>query len=71
MNAKAALRESGGTDYEKAYLLAAWRSEIQRAIDSVKRTKWDKWFRREWYRAGRHKRGNSSNRHKVGGSRRW
>ena len=71
MNSKAALQRLGGTDYENAYLLAAWRNEIQRAIDSVKRTKLDKWFRREWYRAGRHKPGHSSNRHKVGGSRRW
>jgi hypothetical protein len=26
--------------------------EIERAIRNAKRTAWDKWFRREWYRAG-------------------
>ena len=28
----------------------AWREEIKRAIDNVKRTKWDKWMRREWHK---------------------
>jgi hypothetical protein len=27
------------------------RAEIERAIDNVKRSDWDKWFRRMWYRA--------------------
>jgi hypothetical protein len=27
------------------------RAEIERAISSVKRSDWDKWFRREWHRA--------------------
>lgn len=42
-------------------LSAAWEAEIERAIDNVKRSAWDKWFRREWYRAtatiGRARRG--------------
>lgn len=29
----------------------AWKDEIERAINNVKRSAWDKWFRREWYRA--------------------
>jgi len=28
------------------------RDEIERAIDNIKRSAWDKWFRCEWYRAG-------------------
>jgi hypothetical protein len=27
------------------------RDEIERAIANAKRTAWDKWFRRQWYRA--------------------
>ena len=30
--------------------------EIERAIDSVRRTPWDRWFRKEWYRAGARRR---------------
>ena len=30
---------------------AAWRGEIEHAIDNVKRTKFDKWMRREWHKA--------------------
>jgi len=33
-------------------LRAKWRDEIERAIASAKRTAEDKWFRREFYRAG-------------------
>jgi hypothetical protein len=29
-----------------------YRGEIERAINNAKRTAWDKWFRRQWYRAG-------------------
>ena len=29
----------------------AWREETERAIDNVKRTKLDKWMRREWHKA--------------------
>ena len=29
-----------------------WEREIERAIVNAKRTEWDKWFRREWYKAG-------------------
>ena len=29
---------------------AAWAEEIERAIDNVKRTEWDKWMRREWHK---------------------
>ena len=30
---------------------AAIREEIERAIDKAKRTAWDKWWRRQFYRA--------------------
>ena len=30
---------------------AAWTEEIDRAVDSVKRTAEDKWMRREWHKA--------------------
>jgi hypothetical protein len=29
-----------------------YRGEIERAIRNAKRTAWDKWFRRQWYRGG-------------------
>ena len=29
-----------------------WEREIERAIKNAKRTGFDKWFRREWYKAG-------------------
>ena len=29
-----------------------WEREIERAIKNVKRTGFDKWFRKEWYKAG-------------------
>ena len=29
-----------------------YRDEIERAIDNAKRLPWDKWWRRQWYRAG-------------------
>jgi len=31
--------------------MAAWAEEIERAIDNVTRTQWDKWMRREWHKA--------------------
>ncbi len=49
-----------GRDAQLATLLHhEWQAEIERAIDKVKlgtipvkkRTKTDKWFRRQWYRA--------------------
>ncbi len=49
-----------GSDAQLAALLRRkWQAEIERAIDKVKfgtipvkkRTKIDKWFRRQWYRA--------------------
>ena len=49
-----------GRDAQLAMLLHhKWRVEIERAIDKVKlgvvpakkRTKLDKWFRRQWYRS--------------------
>ena len=30
----------------------AWHEEIENAIDRVKRTKFDKWMRTEWHKAG-------------------
>ena len=32
------------------------RLEIERAINNAKRSAWDKWFRRQWYRAARRQR---------------
>ena len=49
-----------GRDAQLAMLLRhKWHAEIERAVDKVKlgvvqgrkRTKTDKWFRRQWYRA--------------------
>ena len=49
-----------GRDAQLAVLLQhKWQAEIERAVDKVKlgtipvkkRTKTDKWFRRQWYRA--------------------
>lgn len=37
--------------HAKALWLEQQRDEIERAIRNVKRSAWDKWFRREWYRA--------------------
>ena len=33
-------------------MVDAWRDEIDRDIDNVKRTNLDRWMRREWHRAG-------------------
>jgi hypothetical protein len=41
------------TAYAKALWLEQQCDEIERAFDNVKRSVWDSWFRREWYRAGR------------------
>ena len=35
---------------------AIWQNEIEHAIDNVKRTKLDRWMRREWHKAGARKR---------------
>ncbi len=45
-----------------------YRQEIERAVDNAKRSAWDKWFRRAWYRAGalrnrRHRAGLRRSRH--------
>jgi len=32
-------------------LKAKWKEEIERAISGVKRTEFDRWMRKEWYRA--------------------
>ena len=34
-----------------ARMRGAYRDEIERAINNIKRTDIDRWFRREWYRA--------------------
>lgn len=50
----------------------AYRQEIERAIDNVKRTGLDNWFRRQWYRTraiGRKQ--LPSHRPRVSGARRW
>ena len=39
-------------DNRKALPSREVREEIERAIDNARRTPWDKWFRRQWYRAG-------------------
>ena len=48
------------------------RQEIQRAITNAKRTAWDKWFRRQWYRAAARRRFAffQANRHLSGEQRR-
>lgn len=38
------------------FLREQHRDEIERAIRNVKRTAWDKWFRREWHRAAAQRR---------------
>ena len=44
---------------------SGWRDEVERAIDNVKRTAVDKWYRKEWHRtAALEKRG--SRRSKLG-----
>ena len=51
--------------------------EIERAIGNLKRSTWDKWFRREWYRAAgrrRSRKGPSMNRDEPNvdrGCRKW
>ena len=53
-------------------LQEANRQEIERAIDNAKRSTWDKWFRRQWYRvAARRKKRFSSHRPRTSGARRW
>lgn len=53
-------KQEVGRDAKLAMLLHhKWRAEIERAVDKVKlgavpakkRTKLDKWFRRQWYRS--------------------
>jgi len=39
---------------------AAWAEEIERAIDNVKRSAWDKQFRREWHKADSRRRWSAS-----------
>lgn len=52
------------------------RQEIERAVTNAKRSAWDKWFRRQWYRAAaqsrkRYSRQHSSHRPMLSGARRW
>jgi hypothetical protein len=59
-----------------ALLRKPYRREIERAIANAKRTAWDKWFRRQWYRAAaqrrkRYAKQHSSHRLKLSGARRW
>ena len=35
--------------HARALWLEQQRAEIERAIRNVKRSDWDKWFRREWH----------------------
>jgi hypothetical protein len=37
-------------------IIAAHRDEIERAVDNVKRTAEDKWWRRQWYKAAAQRR---------------
>ena len=39
-----------------ALLQEQHRQEIERAIDNAARNAWDKWFRKEWYKAGARRR---------------
>lgn len=38
--------------FGKPLVADEYRQEIERAVDNAKRSAWDKWFRREWHRAG-------------------
>ena len=55
-------------DVERHRVRAAWaapREEIERPIDNVRRTNWDKWMRKEWHRAG------ARNRWSAGRKAKW
>ena len=52
-------------------LLEEHRAEIERAIDNVKRSAWDKWFRRKGYEAGRRLRYSRCSVRNGPVSRRW
>ena len=39
-------------------VVAAWQDEIEHAIDNIKRTKFDRWMRREWHKAAVRGRGS-------------
>ena len=59
------------TAHGPSILREAFRQEIERAIDNVKRTVCDKWFRRQWYRAtAQRNRRHSSHRQRMSGARR-
>jgi hypothetical protein len=38
--------------HAKALWLEEQQAEIERAIKNVKRSDWDKWFRKQWHKAG-------------------
>jgi hypothetical protein len=38
--------------HARAMWLEQQRAEIERAIKNVKRSHWDKWFRKQWHKAG-------------------
>jgi hypothetical protein len=33
-------------------MMAAWQDEIERAVSNVKRSRFDRWMRTEWHKAG-------------------
>ena len=52
---------TGAPDLSSAMSLLKqrYRDEIERAIDNVKRTDLDKWFRKQWYKAAARRRRQS------------
>ena len=46
-------RENKHRTSEATSVQAKCREEIERAIDNLKRSNLDRWFRRKWYDAGR------------------
>jgi hypothetical protein len=58
--------------YGAGILREHYRRQIERAIDNAKRTAWDKFWRRQFYReTARIAKALSSHRRRVNGARRW
>ena len=58
--------------YAPSILLGNYRREIERAIDNAKRSKWDQWWRRQFYReTAKFAKAYSSRRRRTSGARRW
>jgi hypothetical protein len=71
MNQKSGF-ENAMARYGAGILREHYRREIERAIDNAKRTEWDKFWRRQFYReTARIAKALSSHRPKLNGARRW